>query len=704
MSNVNQIPLRTNQNSCSNFRHSVTDGLMLNSNNATVNTSSPSINISLLASTPSADAGNGPFTGFSNSAMNAENTVYAGLKDLFSTDCGSNPFSLPFIIPSMSVPTSRNLESAPEQAAVAKNISLSQYSEFDNRLVPENVSGLHALHASQELWMSQQDSAPLATTANATNYSSHDFGVSTPINQRRAKSGTVQPPQQSSGIVPQIHEILAVLPQQRLAMGADKQTNLDEELQSNLVPIIKETGTCTKKRAHDVIRAVENYVDSGSELHKDKLSRIHEAKLESGDKKTRKTAQSNINQQVLRRKRYLTKHASTMAVELIFVDKEEMRTENLRRTQMLEAQNQSLMAEVQRLRRLLSGSSSMRPPHDDPPSGGPPPKDDGQDDDDDDDGWDSGRPGLRFPSSTDGLAFYTNSSSNRYYPYESALVLTGASEDFPDSSSDEISSSEESDSDEESSAVMYSSAIRTEHQSVEDLSYGVNWRQKNDEQSLTEGRMPDPRSMNEGCTQQFVSCSAVPSELGHGAEDLLIPSPFVMYFGAQDTGENGKSEQSWVDGLDFTLTEMSREDEQISELCLASNASLNRSSTPEATFFPNNFFTTSLRRRSGSPPPDDDIPVLRLPPSSTPEATFSGTYYFTSISPLRSRSPPPNDDIPVLILPPSYAALSVSNRQLERRRNRQIRNSSNNTLGYTERASQGYARESSSDTDRADQL
>ena len=581
MSDGDQIPAGQNRIGYPNLSHVNINGLNLRSD-ATLSAINTTIDTSSIAPNPSAGAGNGLCCEYPNSALDAKNIPSVDPEYSFLRDSESITLFPEGIIPSMSFTTSRNLEGASEQAAVSDNMPIRQNSESNYRHFLENNTGGHESRASQGMWSSQQDSVPLpSTTVDVISKSCHSFGGSIQKHRGRAKRGAIPPPQQSPEIVPQIREIRGVLPQQRLKMGPDEQKNLDEKLPRNLEQIIKETGTSTKKRAHDVIRVVDDHVHASGELHKDMLKIKHRENL--ADPKTRKSTQSNINQQVFRRKQSLYEHAHTVAVELIFVDKDNEYAENQR----LKDKIKLLKLTIQQLEGLLETRQGPGPGPDDSPSSGLPPKDDGQDDDDDDD-LDSGGPGRSLAGSTAGPAVYVNASSNGKSTYEripNAQLPTGTSE-----YRSENSSSEESDSDEETSIVLDSNTIATEHPSVENSNDDVNRRQKVDVPLVTEHRIPEPRSINEEGGQKPVPSCAILSKLESGAELDTRARPPLIDLNAQETGSIGKAPDQ----------------------CLTPGDNLFQ---PECLTPPRVYFLRSISRTSLAPleAPDDAIPVFVLP-------------------------------------------------------------------------------------------
>ncbi len=374
MSDGHERPARANRIGYPNLRQTNINGPMVDSrSDARLKSNNPTFHSSSLAlpPAPSAVVRNGSPWTYSSFANTEDIPDYA--KAYLSKASESIPLFRQGIIPSRSVPTSRNLESASEQAAVADNILSRHNSEFGNRLFPENATGGHASRTSQGLWSFQRNPALLTTTVNVTSAPFHDLGVSTAIPQLRASSEAVPPPQQSSETTLQVPKVSVVPRQQRLKKETDEHEEMNPELRSKLKKIIKEASSSAGKGAHDVQQLANNYARLGSQSLKDELERENKAKLESTVRKVKRGAQSNINQQVRKKKQRLLIRGYTVAVEELFEDKKISHAEKQKFMQEIK----SLKAENQRLKSQSRGSSSMGPPHDDP-FGGPPPSDFGK--------------------------------------------------------------------------------------------------------------------------------------------------------------------------------------------------------------------------------------------------------------------------------------------------------------------------------------
>ncbi len=440
-----------------------------------------------------------PFDPFELSAINAEAILNGGKKEYSLTPDQQMLGFLRLHDPVTTVSPSQNPVSVVEQDVVPSNGLVPDNSELSKSPSPENTSGGHASNACEGLLPAQQNSAALAASPHVTNKSGRDLKVSVAIRRCRTSTRTVPPPQKNPEIVPKVPEIQPAPPKQRQKTDPVQQKKLDTELRLNLKTITEEAG----KGADDVKRQVENYADMSSKSLKDKLEFKNKAKLESGDKKTRRTALSNINQQVLRRKQYLSIHGLTVAMELLFVDKVNMHAERQSlidkvesveiEKQNLEAQVESLNAEVRRLRSQQGGSSPMGPPHDYPPSGGPS-NDFGGDDSAPDDS-NSGGPGSSSGSSA-GPTLHEGPSYGGEPPYHSmsnALLPAEVPEDYSDYSSQESSSDEESNE-------------------------GTGCGRRVDDELLIEHRSSDSRDMNqEDDLESALSWSSL-SELDSGSE------------------------------------------------------------------------------------------------------------------------------------------------------------------------------------------
>ncbi len=351
---------------------------------------------SSLAPPPSAVAGYVPSWG--HFEVNLENTPYADPKNNVPNASESDSLVQQGVIPSPDFYNLSNWGSVFEQDNVHRNAPLLDNSELGNGPHPESAFRMRASGAGQGPWSFQQNSAQLITPPNSTDNSGHDLK-----RRRRASSPTMPPPQQRSEIVPQVRETRAVPSQQPQKTETAEQKKLDTELRSNLETISKEAG----QGDGDVRKEVNRYVELSTELFEDRLNLKNKAKLENTDRRIRRAAQSNRNQQVSKKKQHYENFGLNEAVEVLSNANKRNHAEKQSLTHMnesLKTENQSLKhkvesleAELRRLRTQLSDSSSVGPPHDGPP-GGPPPSDSRRDDsapDNSNSGW----PGSTFRSS-----------------------------------------------------------------------------------------------------------------------------------------------------------------------------------------------------------------------------------------------------------------------------------------------------------------